>query len=883
MNKKKLIRAISVAIAGAMCVSLVPLTGCGSTKDSIVIMTEEMTGLFNPFYATSGTDMDVVGMTQIGMLTTDENGKVTAGDDKATVVKDFGYETKTDETVYTFVIKKGLKFSDGKPLTINDVMFNMYEYLDPVYTGSSTLYSVKIKGLTEYRTQKRLSSGGNEYEENLSKNSYAFAQNRVSELVKIYENAGRQGGSAGTSFYLTKENMLAAIDQASVTLGYKRAVVPANKIGTQDEPTEAEYRQMIKDDYQHALDTFRKELQDDLVASRESFDITTAPYQAHASKLESDVFKFLLYEGVITPKYKEVNGKKDRTVIESFEGESVMQNISTVEQAIEKVYNDKTVEEFNKVLTAHATAGTLRTEYAAAAREVLLRNEMGDTMEIKNIEGIKSLGHTSNISTVSFTSSVSKQSATYNVAKNHNDAGEPTDSDAYDILQITIEDKDPKAIYNFSFTVAPAHYYTADATYPNGRPINIANNEFGVDYASASFQSDVIQSNVTGNDHVGVPVGAGPFMATDSSNGDNPSAMGFMSNNIVYFKKNENFMFDVKADKLRMQVVSSSDAIDSLTNGEVDYITPQFSKDNSRKLREDLKTQEPNSQYKQLDSWQLGYGYIGINAGKITNRYIRYAIMSAMQVQLASDYYDAGTCEPIDWPMSKMNWAYPFTDAEHKTGSKPNNHDYATWTNEADAKAKIRKYMNLARVSAGDSQLNIKFTIAGASITEHPTYQVFNKAKELLNDEGWNVEVKADSQALTKLATGALEVWAAAWGSTIDPDMYQVYHKNSTATSVYAWGYREIKADTTKYSYENTKITELSAKIDEARSYMEEAERRPLYEQALGMVLDLGVELPVYQRKNLYVYNSATVKGFNEEVNPYSSPLEKVWELELVK
>lgn len=41
-------------------------------KDSIVIMTEELSGLFNPFYATSGTDMDVVGMTQIGMLGTDE-------------------------------------------------------------------------------------------------------------------------------------------------------------------------------------------------------------------------------------------------------------------------------------------------------------------------------------------------------------------------------------------------------------------------------------------------------------------------------------------------------------------------------------------------------------------------------------------------------------------------------------------------------------------------------------------------------------------------------------------------------------------------------------------------------------------------------------------
>ena len=116
-----------------------------------------------------------------------------------------------------------------------------------------------------------------------------------------------------------------------------------------------------------------------------------------------------------------------------------------------------------------------------------------------------------------------------------------------------------------------------------------------------------------------------------------------------------------------------------------------------------------------------------------------------------------------------------------------------------DAKNKIKALMNQAGVTAGHSDLSIKFTIAGASITEHPTYAVFKQAAEILNFMGWDVEVKADSQALTKLSTGSLEVWAAAWGSTIDPDMYQVYHKNSSATSVYAWGYREIKANSSLY------------------------------------------------------------------------------------
>ena len=147
---------------------VLPLTACSRKKDSIVIMTEELSGLFNPFYATSGTDMDVVGMTQIGMLGTDKEGNPVAGDDESTVVKAFDYvingSGEDAKTVYTFVIKNGLKFSDGKPLTMNDVMFNIYEYLDPVYTGSSTMYSIDIEGLSRYRTQTNQSGDDGESE-----------------------------------------------------------------------------------------------------------------------------------------------------------------------------------------------------------------------------------------------------------------------------------------------------------------------------------------------------------------------------------------------------------------------------------------------------------------------------------------------------------------------------------------------------------------------------------------------------------------------------------------------------------------------------------------------------------------------------------------------
>ena len=73
----------------------------------------------------------------------------------------------------------------------------------------------------------------------------------------------------------------------------------------------------------------------------------------------------------------------------------------------------------------------------------------------------------------------------------------------------------------------------------------------------------------------------------------------------------------------------------------------------------------------------------------------------------------------------------------------------------------------------------------------------------------------------------------------------------------------------------------MSEIIDAARETDDRAVRTALYEQAMGYVLDLAVELPVYQRKQIYAYNGNVIdaSSFPEEVNPYSSPLDRIWEI----
>jgi peptide/nickel transport system substrate-binding protein len=156
---------------------------------------------------------------------------------------------------------------------------------------------------------------------------------------------------------------------------------------------------------------------------------------------------------------------------------------------------------------------------------------------------------------------------------------------------------------------------------------------------------------------------------------------------------------------------------------------------------------------------------------------------------------------------------------------------------------------------------------------------MFQNAADLLNKCGFKITVVTDPNALKKLATGNLTVWAAAWSAAIDPDMYQVYHKNSKATSVKNWGYDVIYRDTDKYSEEVAIINSLSNKIDAARKTINQTARKAIYAEALDLVMELAVELPTYQRNDLVVYNKdlIDVNSINQNPTHLSGVFDKLW------
>ena len=851
-------RIISLILCLALCVGMLSsLTGCsGSNADAFVIMTEQLDGLFNPFFYTSAPDGTIVGMTQIGMLGSkyvDGEVQVAYGEDEAVVVKDYDIvENDDDTTTYNFVVKNGIKFSDGEPLTMEDILFNYYVYLDPVYTGSNTLYSTDILGLSEYRTQT-VGSASDDSDDLISSQASSRASDRINELINLFRAEYKASSTKEVSY----EAMKSAITGYSVSSGYQSAI--------SNNPDEVTSKDLLAD-YDYALKLFKEELETDYDSAQESY--VDAPYKSF-DEFKDEVFCFMYTEGYVEVEYEEgEDGKVDRTKIKKLTA-GYPDSINSKEKAIDYVFNDKIARELDIILSYWATATTLTTEFTAKAKEVILHENVSDdgTLAVENISGIVSLGHTDAAGTT-----IEVNGTEYKIASGHNDDGTVKNDDEYDVLQITIDGIDPKAIWNFAITVAPQHYYGEGSEVE----VDIENNKFGVEFASFDFMTDKIQSTR----NIKLPMGAGSYKATNTKNSDTPSESDFYTNNVVYFKANENFetvgegIENAKIEKIRYQVVSSQNAIAALEEGNVHYISPALTTDNYEKLEGLAKKGMVT-----LSTDQLGYGYVGINSAKINDINLRKAIMCAMNTSLALDYYRAGTAEQIYWPMSKVSWAYPKgTDADD------NGFDYpalGSWSDDI-AIANIEKYMEEAGVSAGDSELSVKFTIAGSSLQDHPTYKVFRDAAALLNDLGWDVEVVCDTQALTKINTGSLEVWAAAWSSALDPDLYQVYHKDSTATSTLAWGYNYLKTSGT--AEELDILDELSELIDEARETNDKEERSDLYKEAMEQILDLAIELPVYQRSVLYAYNSKVIDSSSlpesKEMNPYSSPLDRIWEVE---
>ncbi len=858
-----------LCLTTCVCSMATPLMACG-TKDNtpaLVLATDALDTVFNPFFYTSGADGEIVGQTQIGMLSSDKKGtliadwnepcvslawsKVKYGDKSMVQGNDYG-EFRTE---YYFALKDNIKFSDGKPLTKDDVLFNLYMYLDPAYTGSNTMYSVKIKGLTEYRTQTPDLDNATEADKYFQQ----FVEGRLNSILAWIEDEDAGWGDEGfANFEYYEDDKTMASDINKIQEYYKTSLnetwtsVISVDIAT-DETTGQSY---IKE--------FEK------YKDKDGKYILTEPWQLFLyyndtvkliEKLDADNNKYYEYEnnypGKVPAKAKDRTGNKFRDQMITY-----LYNGMFMEQ---QIASDGYKTNLFKVMVSYPVNVYMEDYLLSDVKHRMFK----DDLRVKNVSGIEILP---------------KQST---IPANNNEGSPITLKDAegnaksYDVLKITINGVDPKAEQNFAFTVAPGHYYSTKAEWAKATGDNGADNEyFGVKFSDPDFMDSIRVKQL--------PLGAGPFRASTSNGGVAKSKSAFFgSDNIVYFEANPNFLLGKpKIKKLRYKVISSSQLYNAVKTGSVDYASPSMKRDDINKLNgEDQSTLMHES------AENLGYGYIGVSARYIPNIYIRKAIMTTLQPETIESYYGTNGASVIYRPMSKTLTDY-YDD---------------TWGPyyQFDETGKLARdllldggceYKNGVWYDDKGKKIKYTFTIAGDS-DDHPANNMLLQSAEILNDLGCDITVTHDSTALSKLSSGLLTVWAAAWSSSSDPDMYQVYHKNSQATSTTAWGYKyifssafeELPANKNPDNYiQREMINKLSDLIDEGRETDDTNARKITYDEALNQLMNLAVEFPTYQRKVYYiwrkgVFNESTLLRGSGNVTTYQSPLSRIWEVEIVK
>lgn len=383
-------------------------------------------------------------------------------------------------------------------------------------------------------------------------------------------------------------------------------------------------------------------------------------------------------------------------------------------------------------------------------------------------------------------------------------------------VEITIAGVDPKAIWNLGgFAVAPAHYY--------GKGLEGGPNA-GKEFKKGDLSVVEEKNNA--------PMGAGPYVFEK------------FENNVVSYVANEHyFQGPPKTKKYKIQVADTKTHMESVQLGQIDIGEPNA----SPAIIQQAKDQ--NLHYELIDN--LGYGYIGINSERVTDINVRKGLMSLMNRKPAVEaYYGSELASVIERPMSKVSWAYP-EDAKPVYTFDPNvalDYFKAAGYTQTDKNGKKVLEKN-------GKQLKIEVGIGGEGSMDHPAAPVLTQMKDELDKLGGVLEINdVDSTILfDKLNSGGWDMWVAAWSATIDPDMYQVYNSGGT---------------TNHYKIKNTELDELTLK---ARQTTNIEARKEMYARALDIIMDEAVEMPIYQRKNMFVFNPeiVNVDTITKDMSPF--------------
>ena len=421
-------------------------------------------------------------------------------------------------------------------------------------------------------------------------------------------------------------------------------------------------------------------------------------------------------------------------------------------------------------------------------------------------------------------------------------------------MRVVTTKVDATAIYQLGVTIAPLHYYGDASLY------DYDNNSFG--FTKGDLSS--VRAKTT------QPMGAGPYKFVKFENG----VVNFEANDL-YFQgapktKYINFLETQEADKLN-----------GVVTGTIDITDPSFSKDvvaavesaNGGTLNGDVITVNT------VDN--LGYGYIGM-CSKVMNvggepdseasKNLRKAFGTIFSVyrDVAIDSYYGERASVINYPISNTSWAAPQpTDDGYKVAFSVDVDGNDIYTSDMTAEQKYEAakqaalgFFEAAGYTVEDGKLTAapegaaleyELWIPGDGVGDHPSFMVCTLASDALKSIGMNLiinDLTNSSDLWTALDAQTVAMWAAAWGATVDPDMYQIYYADVANGGANAGGSNYM------YAIADEELDQL---ILDARASTDQTYRKAMYKACLDIVIDWAVEIPVYQRQNAIIFSTERV------------------------
>ena len=421
-------------------------------------------------------------------------------------------------------------------------------------------------------------------------------------------------------------------------------------------------------------------------------------------------------------------------------------------------------------------------------------------------------------------------------------------------MRVVTTKVDATAIYQLGVTIAPLHYYGDASLY------DYDNNSFG--FTKGDLSS--VRAKTT------QPMGAGPYKFVKFENG----VVNFEANDL-YFQgapktKYINFLETQEADKLN-----------GVVTGTIDITDPSFSKDvvaavesaNGGTLNGDVITVNT------VDN--LGYGYIGM-CSKVMNvggepdseasKNLRKAFGTIFSVyrDVAIDSYYGERASVINYPISNTSWAAPQpTDDGYKVAFSVDVDGNDIYTSDMTAEQKYEAakqaalgFFEAAGYTVEDGKLTAapegaaleyELWIPADGVGDHPSFMVCTLASDALKSIGMNLiinDLTNSSDLWTALDAQTVAMWAAAWGATVDPDMYQIYYADVANGGANAGGSNYM------YAIADEELDQL---ILDARASTDQTFRKAMYKACLDIVIDWAVEIPVYQRQNAIIFSTERV------------------------